>query len=93
MRHELIGFLGCGVQAERMIDVLLYRERHVGIRAIDRTGGCIHQVLDAVVAACFKDVQKTRHVAVDINMRIFDGIAHARLGGEVDHAAKLLASE
>jgi hypothetical protein len=39
-----------------MIDILIHGERHTGIGAVDRTSGCIHQVLDAIVAASFDDV-------------------------------------
>ncbi len=76
-----------------MIDILIDGERHVRIGAVDRTRRCVHQVLDAVVAASFDDVQKAGHVAVDVNMRIFDRIAHARLSGEMNHAVEFLGRE
>jgi len=80
MGHQLIGFLGGRIQRERMIDVLIDGKRHVGIRAVDRTGGRIDQVPDAVPAASFDDVQESGHVAVDVDVRIGDGIAYAGLG-------------
>ena len=54
MRHELICLLGCRVQAERMIDILLDGERHVCVGAVDRTRGCVYQMLHAVVAAALE---------------------------------------
>src|SRR6267154_265634 len=93
MRHELIGLLGCRVQGEWMIDVLVDGERHVRVRPVHRTGGCVHQVLDAVMAASLDDVQKAGYIAGDIDVRIFDRIAHARLSGEMDYAAEVLRRE
>ena len=36
VRHQLVRFLGGGVEADRMIDVLVHRERHTGHRAVHR---------------------------------------------------------
>ena len=47
-------------------------------------------MLDAVVAAAFEDVQEADDVAVDVDVRILDRIAHAGLRREVDDAAEFL---
>ena len=38
MRHQFIGLLGGSIKRERVIDVLVDRERHGGVRAIDGRG-------------------------------------------------------
>ena len=88
-----LAFLVAAYKRERMIDVLIDGERHVRVGAVDRTGGRVDQVLDAVVAAPFDDVQKAGHIAVDVDMRIVDRMAHARLRGEMDHAVEFLGRE
>jgi len=45
-------------------------------------------VLDAMVAAAFQHVQEADDVAVYIGMRVFDGVTHAGLGAQVDHAVE-----
>lgn len=45
-------------------------------------------MLHAVVAAAFQYVQKAGDVAAGVDVRILRGIAHARLGGQVDHALR-----
>ena len=36
VRHQLVGFLRRSIEADRMIDVVLHRERQLGVGAIDR---------------------------------------------------------
>ena len=93
MRHELIGLFRRRVQTERMIDVLVNGERHMRVRAVHRTCGCVYQMFDAVAAAAFDDVQKSGDVAVDVCVRIFNRIAHARLGGKVNYAVEFFGVE
>jgi aspartate 1-decarboxylase len=93
MRHELIGLLGRRVQGERVIDILLDGERHMRVGAINGTRGRVHEVLDAVVATSFDNVQKAGHVAVDVYVRVFDRIAHSSLRGQMNHPVELLGGE
>ena len=50
-------------------------------------------MLHFVVAACFKDVVETDEVTLDIGVGIGDAVAHACLGGEVDHYCYLVFGE
>jgi DNA-directed RNA polymerase subunit RPC12/RpoP len=43
-------------------------------------------VLDAVVAAALQHVHRADDVAVDVGVRVLDGVTHTGLGGEVHHA-------
>ena len=50
-------------------------------------------MLDALLAAALQDVQESDDVALHVGMGILDGIAHARLRGQMHHALELLARE
>ena len=44
-------------------------------------------------AAAFQDVEEAHDVGVDVGVRIFEAVAHPRLGGEIDHMARLRLGE
>ena len=50
-------------------------------------------MLDAVVPAAFENVQGAGDVGADVDVRVLRGVAHARLGGEVDDAPRLVFFE
>jgi hypothetical protein len=93
MRHQLVGLLGRGVEADRVIDVVMLRKGHALVAAVDAGTAGIQEMLDAVVAAAFENIDETDHVAVDVGMRILQRVAHAGLGGEIDHALRALDGE
>ena len=50
-------------------------------------------MLDRVVAACLEDVEEAHEVALEVGARVLDGVAHARLGGEVHHDVEAVLGE
>ena len=70
VRHELVALLRRRVQRQRMVDVLVHGERHLGVRAVDGARRGEHEVLDAVVAAAFEHRHRALHVAVDVRERM-----------------------
>ena len=64
------------------------RERHGRIHAVHAAAGCVHEVAGIVVPATLEDVHEADDIAVYIGVRIFKGVAHARLGGQVDYRVK-----
>ena len=40
---------------------------------------------NAVVAAAFEDCAKPHQVALQVSTRIFEGVTHPGLGGQVNH--------
>src|SRR3546814_4819012 len=50
-------------------------------------------MLDAVVAAGLEDVHEADDVGVDVGVRVLERVAHAGLGGEVDHPLRLEVGE
>ena len=85
--HQLVGFFFAGgIQAERMVDVLVNRERHGGVGAIDTGTAGIHQVFDTAVAAAFQNMCKANDVAVDVGQWVVNGITYTRLGCEIHYS-------
>jgi len=93
VRHHLVGFLGGGVQRQRMSGRLVFAEGHPDVGAINRTGGREHEVFDAMVAAAFQNVQEIGDVAADVDVRVLRGVMNAGLRGEVHHACWLVFRE
>lgn len=82
--HGFVGLLGGGIEAYRCIGGLCFAEGHlVGVAIYGRTTG-EHQVLDRVLAAAFQDVEEALHIAVDVGVGVFNGVAHACLCRQVD---------
>lgn len=50
-------------------------------------------MLDRVVAAGLEHVEEADEVALEVCTRVFDGVADARLGGEVHHDVEAVLSE
>jgi hypothetical protein len=48
VRHQLVGLLGRGVQADRVVDAVVLGERHLGVAAVDAGARGIDQVLHLV---------------------------------------------
>lgn len=91
--HELVGLLGGGVERHRRVDAVLLGERHLLVAAVDRTGAGVDEVPDRVVAAGLKDVEEADQVALEVCARVLDGVADARLRGEVNHDIEAVLGE
>jgi hypothetical protein len=93
-RDQLVGALGGGVQADRLIDRIVDRERLLLVAPVDAGGRGVHEVLDAaVLARGLEQVDEADQVAVDVRARIFERVTHAGLRGQVDDAARPVAGE
>jgi hypothetical protein len=68
-----------------MVDVVVLGERHLLVAAVDAGTRRIEQVLDAVVATALEHIHEADQVAVGVGERVLQRVAHACLGGEVDH--------
>ena len=91
--HQLVAFFTGGVEAEGVINVVMYGKRHRCVCTVHAGTAGVHQVLNTVVAAAFQDVRKADDVAVDIGKRVFNGVTHAGLGGEVDDSLRLVGGK
>lgn len=91
--HELVGLLGGCIERHRRVDAVLLGERHLLVAAIDRAGAGVDQVLHRVVAAGLEHVEESDEVALEVGARVLDGVADARLGGEVHHDVEAVLGE
>lgn len=91
--HELVGLLCGGVERDRRVDSVLLGERNLLVAAVDRAGARVDQVLDRVVAAGLEHVEEADEVALEVGARVLDGVADARLGGEVHHNIEAVLGE
>jgi hypothetical protein len=93
MRHQFVGFFGRCIEADRMVDRGGGAERQLRVRAIDRGGRGVDQVLAAIVPAAFQDVLEAPDIRVDIDVGMAQRVTHARLRSQVDHAREAFTLE
>ncbi len=91
--HELVALLGGCVQRDRVIDFVIGGVRDLLVAAVHAGGARVHEVLNLIVAACFQDVVESDEVALDVGIRVRDGIADSGLGGEVYDDGKVVLLE
>ena len=89
MGHELIGLLGGGIQAHRVVHRLVLGKREISVAAIHRAAGGIDQMLDALVAATLEHMAETHQIRLDVGGRVFDRLTHPSLGSQMDHPVGL----
>lgn len=93
MGHQLVALLRGGVEAHGVVHLVVCRIGHLLVAAIDGRGRGIDQMLHLVVAARLEDVVEPDEVALDVGVGISDAVAHACLGGEVNHYCYLVFGE
>ena len=90
MRQKLVGLFSGRVEGDRVIDLVFNCEGHFFIAAVYGGTGGVDQMLDSCgtvvigVAAGFEDVVETDQVALDVDVRVIDGVADAGLRSKVD---------
>ena len=94
VRHQLVGALGGGVQADRMVGGAGLGERNVAVEAVHRTGRGVHQVAHRGLAARFEHAQEAVHVVRRVGERVAERVADAGLRGQVaDHVEAVLGAK
>ena len=53
-----------------MVNVIMHGKGHLCIRSVNRTAGCVHEVLDLVMATSFENVYEADEITFDIGMRV-----------------------
>ena len=95
--HELVALFGGGVQRYGVIDFVVGGVGDLLVAAIDAGGAGIDEVLDFAFffasAAGFEDVVEADEIALDVGIRVRDGIADAGLGGEVHDDVEVVLFE
>jgi len=66
----------------------MYRKRHVGIGAVNRTGRRKNQVFNIGVPASFENVQESHNIGIYIRVGVFQRIPNPCLGRQVHNRIK-----
>ena len=90
MRHKLIALLGGGIQRHRIIHLVVGGIRNLLVAAIDARRTRIDEMFDFEVSAGFKNVVETDEVALDIGVRVRDGVTDARLCSEIHDNSEMI---
>ncbi len=97
MGHELVALFGGGVQRYGVIDFVVGGVGDLLVAAIDAGGTGVNEVFDfaflGASAAGFEDIVEADEIALDIGVRVRDGIADAGLGGEVHDDVEVVLFE
>lgn len=93
MGHQLVALLRGGVEAYGVVYLVVCRIGHLLIAAIDGRGRGVDQMFHLMVTARLENVVEPDEVALDIGVGIGDAVAHACLGGQVDHYCYLVFGE
>ena len=95
--HELVALFGGGVQRYGVIDFVVGGVRDFFVAAIDAGRACIDEVFEfafaCACAASFQNIVKADEVALDVGVRVGDGIADAGLCGEVHDDGEVVLLE
>jgi hypothetical protein len=78
MRHQLIRLFGRRIEADRVIDVVVYGKRQARVGAIDRTGGGEDEVLGFTMPASFQNIEEPGEIGVEIGMGILQRVTPQR---------------
>ena len=70
VRHQLIGFLGGGIQADGMVDRVGLGKRHLDVAAVHAGAARVHQVRGRVVAAGLQDVDEAHQIRLGVGVRV-----------------------
>ena len=76
-----------------MVDIVVHRERQLGIGAVDRGRRRKQQVPAAMMPASLQNVGEAGQIGVDIGVRVLQRIPDAGLGCEVNHHRKAMLPE
>lgn len=93
MCHQLVALLGGGIEAHRVVHLIVGAVRHFLIGAVDARAACVDQMVDGVVAACLEDVVESYEVALYVRVGISDRISHPGLGRKVHHYRRMVFCE
>ena len=77
-----------------MVDVVVYRKRHLRVAAVHRTRrGIDPDALTPFLPAAFENTAETDEIAVDVGIGVGERIANTRLGRQIDHYVGPLVRE
>ena len=90
MCHQLVGLLGSRIQRNRIVHLVIGGVGHLLVAAVDRAGRCIHQMLHRIMTAGLQNVVEANHVALDVGIRVCDGVANTSLSTQINHNIRMV---
>ena len=85
MRHQFVTFLGGGIEADRIVHLIIGGIGYLLVATIDRGTAGIDQMCYLMVTADFQYVVETDEVALDIAAGVSNAVTYTCLCGEVDY--------
>ena len=93
MCHQFIGFLGCCIERNRIIYLVVGAVRNLLVGTVDGGRRSINQMLYRVMTAGFEDIKEADQIGFHISIWIGDGVAHTSLCCKVDDHRRLVLLE
>ena len=76
-----------------MIDIVMHRERQLGVGAINRAQRCKDEVWGPAVPANLEDVEKSGEISIEIGVRILQRVAHSGLSGKMHDRSEIAVAK
>src|SRR6516162_9513885 len=89
MRHQLIGLFRRRIEADRMIDIVVYGKRQARVGSIDRTGGGEDEVVGFTMLASFQNIEESGEIGIGVLQRVTD----TGLRGKMHHRSKFAVAK
>ena len=93
MRHQFVAFLGGGIEADRIVHLIIGGIGYFLVATIDRGTAGIDQMCYLMVTADFQYVVETDEVALDIAAGVSNTVTYTCLCSEVDYYIYLVFGE
>src|SRR5215510_5390129 len=91
--HQLVGLLARGIKADRMIDAVVDRKRHLCVCTVNAGTTGVDNMLDSVAPGHLEYVQKSDDVAVDVRVRILQAVAYPSLSSQMHNSLEFAVRE
>ena len=91
--HQLVRLLGGRIQADGMVHGVGLAVREFVVQAVNATRTGIDQVGDRKAAASFQNVEEAHQIALDVGLRLFDGVTDTGLRRQMADGPEAFAPE
>lgn len=91
--HQLVALLGGGIEAHRVVHLVVGAVGHFLVGAVYARATGVDQMVDGIVAAHLEDIVESYEVALYVRVGISDRISHPCLGRKVHHYRRMVFCE
>src|SRR6516164_2211027 len=93
MRHQLIRLFRRRIEADRMIDIVVYGKRQARVGSIDRTGGGEDEVVGFTMLASFQNIEESGEIGIEIGVGVLQRVTDTGLRGKMHHRSKFAVAK